>query len=202
MKLKKAFFLCLIVSLALCKTIRSQTNCNNDNGVEIYNGTCKSVAECSGAALKGNCLNSFVCCIPDLKPPLNVPENPLISKRTFLKLVGDTVRNSALYNHFAQSLIDAEAFNQYRAAAYFATLVGETNYFKELESKVDDPDFNADLGNNATADGSIFRGRGGIWLRGKTNYILANSKLSSSLGNLIFKSQLKIILLLIFQKKF
>jgi predicted chitinase len=40
------------------------------------------------------------------------------------------------------------------------------------------------LGNNATGDGSNFRGRGGIWLRGKTNYILANSKLSSSLGNL------------------
>jgi predicted chitinase len=62
--------------------------------------------------------------------------------------------------------------------------MGETNYFKELESKVNDPDFNEDLGNNATRDGSNFRGRGGIWLRGKTNYILANSKLSSSLGNL------------------
>jgi len=184
MNLKKIIFICLIVSLTLCKTIKSQTNCNNDNGVEIYNGTCKLVEECTGAALKGNCLNSFVCCITDIKPPPNVPENSFVNKRTFLKLVGDTVRNSALYNHFAQSLIDAEAFNQYRAAAYFATLVGETNYFKELESKVDDPDFNVDLGNNATGDVSNFRGRGGILLRGKTNYILANSKLSSSLGNL------------------
>ena len=64
-------------------------------------------------------------------------ENSFIKKRVFLKLVGDTVRNDALYNHFAKSLTDAEIFNQYRAAAYFATLVGETNYFKELESKVD-----------------------------------------------------------------
>ena len=177
-------YIIFTVIVVLCKTIKSQTNCNNDYGLKRYNGTCKSVEECTGAALKGNCLNSFVCCIPDIKPPPNVPENSFVNKRTFLKLVGDTVRNSALYNHFAQSLIDAEINNQYRAAAYFATLAGETNYFKELESRVDDPDFNADLGNNATADGSIFRGRGGIWLRGKTNYILANSKLSSSLGNL------------------
>jgi hypothetical protein len=186
MKLNKVVFLCFIIILTLCKTIKSQTNCNNDYGVERYNGTCKPVDECVGAALKGNCLNSFVCCIPDVQSPPNVPENSFINKRVFLKLVGDTVRNDALYNHFAKSLTDAEIFNQYRAAAYFATLVGETNYFKELESKVDDPDFNADLGNNATADGSIFRGRGGIWLRGKTNYILANAKLSSSLGILLF----------------
>ncbi len=184
MKFKKVIFLCLIVSLALCKTIKSQTNCNNDYGLTRYNGTCKSVEECSGAALIGNCLNSFVCCITDIKSPPNITENPLISKKLFLKLFGDTERNAALYNHFAQSLIDAEINNQYRAAAFLATLMGETNYFKELESKVNDPDFNADLGNNATRDGSNFRGRGGIWLRGKTNYILANSKLSSSLGNL------------------
>ncbi len=90
MKFKKVIFLCLIVSLALCKTIKSQTNCNNDYGLTRYNGTCKSVEECSGAALIGNCLNS------------NITENPLISKKLFLKLFGDTERNAALYNHFAQ----------------------------------------------------------------------------------------------------
>ena len=88
MKLIKNIFLCFIVSLALFKTIKTQTNCNNDYALKKYNGTCKPVEECSGAALKGNCLNSFVCCILDIQSPPNVPENSFINKRIFLKLVG------------------------------------------------------------------------------------------------------------------
>jgi len=177
--LKKIFISFII--LVLHKTIQSQTDCYNDYGNQRYNGKCKLIDECTGAALKGNCLNTFVCCIPDSQAP-NVPENSFINKNLFLKLAGNTLRNAELYNYFAQSLTDSKINNQYKAAAFFSTLVGETNYFKELESKVDDPDFNVDLGNNETSDGSKFRGRGAIWLRGKTNYILANSKLSSLLG--------------------
>ena len=182
MSLIKKIYISIVLSI-LNQIIQTQTICNNDYGNQRYNGVCKQVDDCIGAGLKGNCLNSLVCCIQDDKQAPNIPENSFIKKNLFLNLVGNTTRNEYLYNFFAESLNEAGIFNQYRAAAYFATLVGETNYFKEFESKVDDPDINADLGNNETSDGLKFRGRGGIWLRGKTNYILANSKLSSSFGN-------------------
>jgi predicted chitinase len=101
----------------------------------------------------------------------------------FLKLAGNTTRNSFLYNYFVESMNRASIANQYRAAAYFATLVGESNFFKDLESKITDPDINIDLGNDATGDGSNFRGRGAILVRGKQNYMLANSRLGLDLIN-------------------
>ena len=204
MGLIRNIYISILLSI-LNKSIQCQTICNNDYGNQRYNGSCKQVDDCIGAALKGNCLNSLVCCIQDDKQAPNIPENSFIKKNLFLNLVGNTPRNEYLYNFFAESMNEAEIFNQYRAAAYFATLVGETNYFKEFESKVDDPDINADLGNNETLDGLKFRGRGGIWLRGKTNYILANSKLSSSLGFIvsslyILNYGLSIIIFQIFNK--
>jgi predicted chitinase len=203
MNLIKNIYIIIVLSI-LNKSIQCQTICNNDYGNQRYNGSCKQVDDCLGAALKGNCLNSLVCCIKDDKQAPNITENSFIKKNLFLNLVGNTPRNEYLYNFFAESMYESEILNQYRAAAYFATLVGETNYFKEFESKVDDPDINADLGNNETSDGLKFRGRGGIWLRGKTNYILANSKLSSSFGICFIRFKVYIflnygLLIIIFQ---
>ena len=175
----------LLLALMFFKNVSLQnlmTDCSNDFGGEKHIGECKPVEDCKYAALQGNCLNSFICCIPDRGSPPSIAENSFIKKNIFLKLVGNTPRNNELYNYFAQSMNEADIYNQYKAAAYFATLVGETNYFKDLELKASDPDFNDDLGNSETTDGSKYRGRGAISLRGKSNYILANSKLSNSLG--------------------
>ena len=60
---------------------------------------------------------------------------------------------------------------------YLATLIGESNYFRDLESRIIDADFNADFGNNATTDGTVYQGRGAILIRGKNNYALANAQL-------------------------
>lgn len=177
----KTYFIFLIL-IILSKNIESQTvPCTNDYGNKKYNGTCKFVEECTGAAFKGNCQN-MVCCVADFSNPPGV-EDTLTNKTLFLKISGNTARNSALYGFFAQSLKTANINDQYRAAAYLSTLLGESNFFRELESKVSDQDFNADLGNNATNDGSLYRGRGAILIRGKSNYQLAESRLKLNILN-------------------
>ena len=114
MKIRMCYSLGLFI-LALNKFVESQTGCTNDYGGDRYNGLCKHVDECGGAALKGNCLNLLICCIPDRQTIPNVPENSFIKKSMFLKLAGNTIRNSELYNYFAQSLFDSEIVNQYKA---------------------------------------------------------------------------------------
>lgn len=138
------------------------------------NGTCMAVDNCTGAALEGNCGLNLICCIPDKSPIIN--SNNLITKDLYFRLLGKTRRTEALYGFFVKSLQSANVHDQiYKAAAYFSQLIGESNYFRDFESRVVDSDFNVDLGNNKTGDGSFYQGRGAILLRGKTNYMLANS---------------------------
>ncbi|RNA15112.1 collagen alpha-1(XII) chain-like [Brachionus plicatilis] len=138
-------------------------------------GKCMLVDNCTGAALDGNCGSGLICCIPD-KAPLNIAENGFITKALFFKIVGKTLRTEALYGYFVQSLQEADADSKiYKAAAFLSQLIGESNFFKNLESRVIDSDFNINLGNNATGDGTFYQGRGAILLRGKSNYFLANA---------------------------
>ena len=168
-------FLSISIIFFLFGNVSSQSiPCTNSYGNRKYNGTCQQIDQCIGAALIGNCQNS-ICCIPDTSQPnLN---DKIITKNIFLKVAGNTSRNSALYGFFVQSMQQAQINNQNKAAAYFSTLLGESNFFRDLESKINDPDINADLGNNATGHGLLFRGRGAILVRGRTNYELANSRL-------------------------
>ena len=160
----------------LSGSVRSQTiECENDFGKNKYKGECLNVDQCTGAAFLSNCPNSNICCIKDVQ--LTISENPYITKNIFLKLSGNTPRTNAMYNFFVESMLRANIDNQYKAAAYFSTLADESDYFKELEAKTADSDNNAELGNNAAGDGSNYRGRGAIHLRGKTNYMLANSRI-------------------------
>ncbi len=154
------------------------TPCTNEYGSAKHSGICMPVDQCTGAALIGNCTDS-ICCIEDT-PNSNPYPNSIIKKELFLKLAGNTPRNNYLYSYFAEGLELSQINTPYRAAAYFATLLSETNYFRDLESKSNDADINIELGNNQTGDGKLYRGRGAILLKGKTNYILANSKLNIS----------------------
>jgi uncharacterized protein YegL len=95
----------------------------------------------------------------------------------------NTFRNNALYGYFAESMAKANITNENKAALYFATIFGESKNFKEFESPISENDFNSELGNNATDDGSNYRGRGAILLKGKANYILAGTKLKIDLLN-------------------
>lgn len=136
-------------------------------------GIClESVDDCIGGAVKGNCSQGFVCCVPALYG--QHPEDSIITKNLFLKLSGDTPRNRELYNCFIASFEYANITNPYHAAAYFATLADESNFFKEMESSEADSDNDAVLGNHALNDGSVFRGRGAILLRGRRNYEIAS----------------------------
>jgi len=180
---------CLIFTLILTVYLKNSqsTSCTNDYGNKKYEGTCKYVDECSnGAAFKSiqcqNQASSFICCVPENTAQPNLKDD-IITKPLFLKLSGNTTRNSALYGFFVQSMQTAKINDQYKAAAYFSTLLGESNFFRELESKVNDQDFNADLGNNATNDGLLYRGRGAILVRGKTNYQQVEARLKLNLIN-------------------
>jgi hypothetical protein len=84
-------YIIFTVMVVLCESIKSQTDCNNDYGIKNTMVHVNQSKNARGAALKGNCLNSFVCCIRDTQSPPNLTENSFINKRIFLKLVGDTV---------------------------------------------------------------------------------------------------------------
>ncbi len=120
------------------------------------------------------------CCVPDNK--LNSKtrsSHHLLTKEIFLKVVGDTTRNEAIYYFVVESLDIAKIETEYQIAAYLSQLIGETKFFEFIESSVLEKDDNYLIGNNQTGDGTKFRGRGGIMLRGRDNYELAHSKLSS-----------------------
>lgn len=102
----------------------------------------------------------------------------LLTKEMFLNVVGNTTRNNEMYYYLTESFTFADIKSEYQIAAYLAQLIGETDYFRAIESTQHETDFNPQLGNNQTGDGVKFRGRGGILLRGKNNYFLANNKLT------------------------
>lgn len=191
--LKNQFFF-LILLVQLFATINCQT-CTNKYG-SANQGECKNVDDCKGAALVGNCTGQQICCIPDPNSPPSVPSGIKLTKQIFLKLVGNTPRNDYLYNFIASAMQSAALFTgsfpNHKTAAFLAQLVGESDYFRNLESKiVNDTDNDTILGNNQAGDGVKFMGRGGILLRGRTNYALANnsnslSKITLFLFNLRF----------------
>ena len=82
-----------------------------------------------------------------------------------------------MYFYFVESLAYAQIQSEFQLAAYLAQLVGETDYFKAIDSSQAESDFDSQLGNNQTGDGVKFRGRGAILLRGRTNYYLASTKI-------------------------
>lgn len=176
--MKKIFAIQLV--LLYLDNVLSQSSTSRPSGcISKYgnplNGTCMQVDDCTGAALEGSCSSGLICCVAD-KAPISVTEDKIITKNRFYKFVNKTRRNEALYGFFIKSLeqIGAKG-NIYKTAAYFSQLIGESNYFKNLESRVIDSDSNTDLGNNMTGDGKFYQGRGAILLRGRKNYALANS---------------------------
>ena len=167
------FKLIYLISLLYLATL---TNAQNLKCVGKYEltmiGDCMLVDDCTGAAVEGNCSTSgFICCIAESSPPPDKAENKIITKDIFLKIAGNTKRNQAIYNYFVESLEMANITTEYQAAAYLSQLIGESKYFKSMESS----------GYNLTGDSLKFRGRGAILLRGKTNYELANDKLRLSI---------------------
>ena len=165
--------LIFLISLLYLATL---TNAQNLKCVGKYEltmiGDCMLVDDCTGAAVEGNCSTSeFICCIAESSAPPDKAENKIITKDIFLKIAGNTKRNQAIYNYFVESLEMANITTEYQAAAYLSQLIGESKYFKSMESS----------GYNLTGDSLKFRGRGAILLRGKTNYELANDKLRLSI---------------------
>ena len=165
----------IIAYFATCLSLANSQACVNKYGSQ-NTGQCQGVDECRGAALIGNCPSSQICCIQDTNPQPAVPANMKLTKNMFLKLVGSTTRNDYMYNYVAASMQTAGVLaNDHQIAAYLSQLVGESNYFRNLESNVlDDPDVDEILGNNQAGDGTRFLGRGGILVRGRDNYRLAN----------------------------
>ncbi|CAF0713246.1 unnamed protein product [Brachionus calyciflorus] len=156
--------------------------CQNLYGKTKYDGECLNVAVCIGAALIGNCPNiHHICCINDQSPSLfsGFPQY----KENFLKIVGNTTRNHVIYHYLAESMQAAQIDTEYKMAAYLSQLAEETSNFEQLESTTSEADIDSDIGNSQFGDGSLYRGRGGIYLRGKNNYELAERSLGLGLIN-------------------
>ncbi len=184
---KKNIFstLVLIVTLLLRESFEQSCDSKYDSSMS---GKCIEIDLCTGAALAShNCtISTQTCCIDDINQQPNVQESELITRNAFLSIVGDTVRNRAFYNFFVQSMNDAGIISKYQAAAFLSQIIGETKYFKSIESLNLEDDFNAKLGNNKTGDGIIYRGRGSILLRGRFNYGFADSHITGIIHLLSF----------------
>ena len=133
-------------------------------------GFCTSINNCLGAGFYEICENiQHVCCVIEQDSITTKNESPILKKDTFLKLVGSTPRNNFLYSYFAKSIHDANATNEHKIAAYLSTLVQGTEFFKVLEyTEADDA-------------GSFYKGRGGIFIKGKVEYGLAGEEINVDL---------------------
>ncbi len=173
--------LCLLLQSLLVITCSETCKSRYEINSQL-NGECKEVAACVGAALASTCITQgHICCVPEPNEAPAEIKNRLISKEQFLEIAGNTSRNSALYRYFSESLGLANVTTKYQVAAYLAQLIDETDYFRKIESIIIETDENAGLGNNQTGDGVAFRGRGGILLRGRRNYFLANEAAKTEL---------------------
>jgi len=142
-------------------------------------GTCIKLDYCTGGVIaSNNCSTGLACCVKDIDLPVaSRVAHQILTKKIFLEIVGDTTRNEAIYHYVVESLGRAEIVTEYQIAAYLSQLIGETNFFRQIESSILEKDFNEVIGNNQTGDGKRFRGRGGILLRGRDNYARAQNSL-------------------------
>jgi len=178
-KFEILIFIIIEITL-LSKTAKSeQVKCSNSFGKNKLNGTCSLVDVCQGAALIANldCSPKEICCLVDKN---STSTNRFISKEIFLKVTGNTSRNDWLYGHFSDSLDAAEINTEYRASAYLSQLLGETDFFRLIESDKPEKYVSRDIED----EGSIYRGRGAILLRGKSNYELASNSSEKSISNI------------------
>ena len=188
-KLLIIIIICLLlnkyVDLQSTTTINQLISCNNLYGSSTkLTGDCSLIYNCKGAAfVTTGCPNPQICCVQDTSSSSST--NSKITKAIFLKIAGNTARNDWIYNYFSESMILAEIDNEYKAAAYLSQLIGDTDYFKSIEAIRPEKDNDLSIGNNKTGDGSLYRGRGGILLRGRLNYELASNGLNLSNNNLI-----------------
>ncbi len=145
-------------------------------------GDCSLIYNCKGAAfVTTDCPNPQICCVQDTSSSSSLT-NSIITKAIFLKIAGNTFRNNWIYNYFSESMKSAAIDNEYKAAAYLSQLIGETDYFKSIEAIRPEKDNDPSIGNNKTGDGSLYRGRGGILLRGRLNYELASNGLNLNIN--------------------
>jgi hypothetical protein len=149
------------------------------------NGTCMPHYNCLGGTLTEICRDSsLVCCIPDPDSFVSFQSSTLVPFNDYLQLLGDTPRNRHLYPLFVKSLNDAGIKKCHQAAVYLAQIRGESNelkFFEESSRFSSSFDLDATIGNNGSNDGTIYRGRGPLLLRGKGNYLNGTIEASSKL---------------------
>jgi hypothetical protein len=135
--------------LALINCVELQAVCTGRYGASMV-GKCMEIDSCIGAAVAGNCSQSQTCCVASNESPYIPNENIFLTKNIFLKIAGNTSRNEALYVHLLESMEIAEVQTRFQIAAFVSQLLGETNYFKNIESLQSESDFNTAIGNNQT----------------------------------------------------
>lgn len=136
---------CLFFAL---NCVESATSCQGKYEATLV-GECMEIDVCTGAAINGNCPQSQTCCVADVASP-DDSENLYLTKEIFLKIAGNTTRNSALYSHLVESMNIAGIRTPFHVAAYVSQLIGETDFFKRIESLQPENDFSPALGNNQT----------------------------------------------------
>ncbi len=149
-------------------------------------GSCISIDHCTGGVIaSNNCSTGLACCVEDKQQPSSFAVKHLLTKEIFLKIAGDTTRNDGMYYYVVESLILANVETEYQIAAYLSQVLGETRFFKSFESSIVDTDVDSVLGNDRIGDGTRFRGRGGILLRGRGNYALAQKRIAGKLDKFL-----------------
>ena len=176
--MKFIFIVSLLILLPLINTQECRSQLDKASAMR---GRCQTVNDCTGAAIEGDCLNGLICCVNDIKPAVK-KESDTISLKAFLNAAGDTRRNNVIYFHFIESLSLAGITKQFQVAAFIAQLIGETKFFRQIESSVAEDDFNTLIGNDGAGQGVKFRGRGGILLKGRANYVLAQKRVKGELN--------------------
>jgi predicted chitinase len=182
----------LILGVALLSRECLSQNCQPRYGKDLT-GTCINVDECTGGAFATTTCESknHICCVNETASIVSA-EDKIITRDLFLNIAQNTTRNNAMYAFFVEAMAKANISvfrdrfgnypNVYRRAVFLSQLIGESDYFRKLESNTIDKDTDSSLGNNQTGDGSNFQGRGAVLLRGRQNYQQASVDLNTELG--------------------